>query len=181
MQTENPPNITPNTTEPSSGVIKIVAVLLGVMTLLSVGMLFSWNWTKWCGTLKRVVWYFEEGGVVLWRGWCGTLKRVVRYFEEGGVVIWRWRVRVIKTVAVLLGVMTLLSVGMCNIVFFTLLLLNSCFYIFVVHVWFYNIFIKCVCAVTYLNRSAILKWSWVQQSRLASYLLCSPQNTYASV
>ena len=38
---------------------------------------------------KRVVWYFEEGGVVLWRGWSGTLKRVVRYFEEGGVVLWR--------------------------------------------------------------------------------------------
>ena len=40
----------------------------------------------WCGTLKRLVWYFEEGGVVLLRGWCGTLKRVVWYFEEGCVV-----------------------------------------------------------------------------------------------
>ena len=29
-----------------------------------------------------MVWYFEEGGVVFRRGWCGTLKRVVRYFEE---------------------------------------------------------------------------------------------------
>ena len=46
-------------------------------------------WRGWCGTLKRVVWYFEEGGVVLWRMWCGTLKRVVWYFEEGVVVIWR--------------------------------------------------------------------------------------------
>ena len=47
-------------------------------------------WRGWCGTLKRpVVWYFEEGDVVLWRGWCGTLKRVVCYFEEGGVVLWR--------------------------------------------------------------------------------------------
>ena len=29
-----------------------------------------------------MVWYFEEGSVVLCRGWCGTLKRVVWYFEE---------------------------------------------------------------------------------------------------
>ena len=74
-------------------------------------------WRGWCGTLKRVVWYFEESGLVLWRGWCGTLKRwcgtlkrvvvlwrgwygtlkrvvwyfeeVVWYFEEGCVVLWR--------------------------------------------------------------------------------------------
>ena len=38
-------------------------------------------------TLKMVVWYFEEGGVVLSRGWCGTLKRVALYFEDGGVVL----------------------------------------------------------------------------------------------
>ena len=31
-----------------------------------------------CGTLKRVVWYFEEGG---------TLKMVVWHFEDGGMVI----------------------------------------------------------------------------------------------
>ena len=42
----------------------------------------------WCGTLKRVMWYFEEGDVLLWRGWCGTLKRAVWYFEESGVVLW---------------------------------------------------------------------------------------------
>ena len=36
----------------------------------------GWGWAK-NGSLKRVVWYFEEGGVVLWRGWCGTLKRAV--------------------------------------------------------------------------------------------------------
>ena len=47
-------------------------------------------WRGWCGTLKRMVWYFEEGGVVLWRGWCGSLKRVVLYFEDGGVELWRW-------------------------------------------------------------------------------------------
>ena len=61
-------------------------------------------WRGWHGTLKRAVWYFEdggmalwrgwygtfeEGGVVLWRWWYGTLKRVVWYFEEGGVVLWR--------------------------------------------------------------------------------------------
>ena len=35
------------------------------------------------------MWYIQEGDVVHWRGWCGTLKRVVWYFEEGGVVcIW---------------------------------------------------------------------------------------------
>ena len=39
-------------------------------------------------TLKMVMWYFEEGDVVLWRGWCGTLK-MVWYFEEGCVVLWR--------------------------------------------------------------------------------------------
>ena len=27
----------------------------------------------WCGTLKRIVWFFEEGSVVLWIWWCGTL------------------------------------------------------------------------------------------------------------
>ena len=32
-------------------------------------------------TLKRVVWYVENGDVVLWRGWYGILKRVVWYFE----------------------------------------------------------------------------------------------------
>ena len=42
-----------------------------------------------CATLKRVVWYFEEGDVVLLRGWCGTLKRVMWYFEEGGVLLRR--------------------------------------------------------------------------------------------
>ena len=40
-------------------------------------------------TLKRVMFYFEEGGVVLSRGWpwCVTLKRVVWYSEEGGMVL----------------------------------------------------------------------------------------------
>ena len=37
-------------------------------------------WRGWYGTLKRVMWYFEEGGMVLWKGWCGTLKRVMWYF-----------------------------------------------------------------------------------------------------
>ena len=37
-----------------------------------------------CGTLKRLVWYCEEGGVV--RGWYGTLRKVAWYFE-GGVVL----------------------------------------------------------------------------------------------
>ena len=40
-------------------------------------------------TLKRMVLYFEEGGMVLWRGWYGTLKRVVWYFEWGCTVLWR--------------------------------------------------------------------------------------------
>ena len=38
-------------------------------------------------TLNRVVWFLEEGSVVLLRGCCGTLKRVVWYFEERGVVL----------------------------------------------------------------------------------------------
>ena len=46
-------------------------------------------WRGWSSTLKRVVWYFEEGGVVFWRRWCGILKRVMWYFEDGGVVLWR--------------------------------------------------------------------------------------------
>ena len=29
--------------------------------------------------------YFEEGDVILRRCWCGTFKRVVWYFEEGNV------------------------------------------------------------------------------------------------
>ena len=55
--------------------------------------LFDGNPTELCtvgqyfgSTLKMVVWYFEEGCVVLWRGRCGTLKRVVWYFEEGWYV-----------------------------------------------------------------------------------------------
>ena len=44
-------------------------------------------WRGWCVTLKRVVWYFKEGGVSHWRGWCGTLRRVVCHIEEGGVVL----------------------------------------------------------------------------------------------
>ena len=34
-----------------------------------------------------VVWYIEQGGVVLLRGWCGTLKMVLCHFEEVGVVL----------------------------------------------------------------------------------------------
>ena len=34
----------------------------------------------------------DDQGVVLWRGWCGTLKMVVWYFEEGGMVLWKGRV-----------------------------------------------------------------------------------------
>ena len=34
----------------------------------------------WYGTLKKVAWYFEEGGILY-----GTLKRLVWYFEDGGV------------------------------------------------------------------------------------------------
>ena len=48
------------------------------------------------GILKRVVWYFEEGRVVLWRGWYGTLKRVLWYFEKGRVVLWRGRLYYFK-------------------------------------------------------------------------------------
>ena len=51
------------------------------------GDVVLWRW--WCGTLKMAMWYFKEGVVVLWRGRCGTLKRMVWYFEEGGVVLWR--------------------------------------------------------------------------------------------
>ena len=35
----------------------------------------------------RIFGMFEDGGVILWRGCCGTLKRVIWYFEEGGVFI----------------------------------------------------------------------------------------------
>ena len=41
----------------------------------------------WCGTLKRVVWYFEEGGLVLLRWWRGTLKMVLWYFDEVCVIL----------------------------------------------------------------------------------------------
>ena len=46
-------------------------------------------WRVWRGTLKRVVLYFEEGGVVLRRGWCGTLKRVIWYCMslESGLIL----------------------------------------------------------------------------------------------
>ena len=57
------------------------------------------DWITWCGT-SMVVWYFEEGGVVLRRGWCGILKRVVWYFEEGGVVLWRGWCGTLKRVQV---------------------------------------------------------------------------------
>ena len=59
-------------------------------------------WRGWCATLKMVVWYFEEGGVVLWRGWCGTSKRVVWHFEEGGVVLWRGWCATLKMVVLLI-------------------------------------------------------------------------------
>ena len=32
--------------------------------------------------MNKMVWFFEKDGVVLSRGWCGTLNRVVWYFEE---------------------------------------------------------------------------------------------------
>ena len=56
-------------------------------------------WIGLHGTLKRVVWYFEEGCMVLWRGLYGTLKMVVWYFEEGGVVLWRGLHGTLKRVA----------------------------------------------------------------------------------
>ena len=34
------------------------------------------------------MWYFEEGGMVLWSGRCGTLKRVVWYFEEVLIIVY---------------------------------------------------------------------------------------------
>ena len=53
----------------------------------------SLNYIKGKGILKRVVWYFEESGVVFLRGWygtrrgrCGNLKTAVWYFEESCVV-----------------------------------------------------------------------------------------------
>ena len=53
-------------------------------------------WKVWCSTLKRVVWYFEEGGVLLGRGGvllgrerCVSLKRVVCFFEEWFVTLKR--------------------------------------------------------------------------------------------
>ena len=48
---------------------------------------------RWrCGTLKRVVCYFEELSRAVWffdegGATCGTLKRAVCYFEESGVVL----------------------------------------------------------------------------------------------
>ena len=33
-------------------------------------------------TLKRVVCYFDGGGVVLWRGWCVTLKMGMCCFDD---------------------------------------------------------------------------------------------------
>ena len=41
---------------------------------------------------EYVTWYFERRVVVLWREWCGTLKRVVWDFEEVSVLILRgWK------------------------------------------------------------------------------------------
>ena len=37
-------------------------------------------WRGWYDILKRVVWYFEEGGMIFWRGWYDILKTVVWYF-----------------------------------------------------------------------------------------------------
>ena len=52
-----------------------------------------------------MVWYFEHGGVVLGRWRCGTLKRAmwyfeegVCYFEEGGVVLLKGRCVTLKRV-----------------------------------------------------------------------------------
>ena len=53
--------------------------------------------------LLKMVWYFEDGGLVLCRGWCGTLKRVVHTcgilkILEGGVLPRRscWSDAIIK-------------------------------------------------------------------------------------
>ena len=56
------------------------------LILLTVYLIF---WRGLYVTLKMIVWYFEEGGMLLWRGWCGTLKSVVWYFEEDCMIFWR--------------------------------------------------------------------------------------------
>ena len=43
----------------------------------------------WSGTLKRVVWYFEERDVLLLRGWCGTLKDLLRPGTDPKTIIIR--------------------------------------------------------------------------------------------
>ena len=49
------------------------------------GLLLSSHHNRW--VMETNLRYFEEGGMVLWRGWYGTLKRVMWYFGEGGMVM----------------------------------------------------------------------------------------------
>ena len=63
----------------ASSILKLVDKVMRVVEQNNSSMIL---WRGWCGTLKRVIWYFEEGGLVLWRGWCVTLKRAVWYLVD---------------------------------------------------------------------------------------------------
>ena len=56
------------------------------LLMLISGMLYS-DVTIQTEVNYRVMWYFEEGDVVLRRGLCDTLNSVVWYFEEGDVLL----------------------------------------------------------------------------------------------
>ena len=82
----------------SSGTIianlyKFISVLLPWLTLLVVKLKFvRWKEKVMTSSMKQL-----QKGII--RGLCGTLKRVVWYFEEGHVVIWRWSCGNLKRVA----------------------------------------------------------------------------------
>ena len=89
-------------------------------------------WRGWCGSLKglcgtwkRVARFFEEGGVVHSRGWCGTLKRVLWYFQEVGVVWYFTYINFSVNIR-------FFNSGKTNLTrYFFLHFFNACFHIFI--------------------------------------------------
>ena len=65
----------------------------GVLLLRGLVVLWRWRWTLVWISHSHCLYDAVTGNAIekrqLWRGWCVTLKRVVLYFNKGGVLFWR--------------------------------------------------------------------------------------------